>query len=102
MIISVLTPITWIRLSREVNPERIVNSLDFRPNALASSLRIAVLALPSTAGAWTATTRRGGLPAVPLTLLSVALARTRMVKVKVWVMELGQSVYENHTVSRLY
>ena len=71
-----------MRLSLEVSPERIVKSLDLRPNALASSLRIALLALPSTAGAWTATTRRGGSPAVPPTLLLVALARTRMVKVK--------------------
>ena len=61
-----------------------MKSLDLRPNALASSLRIAVLALPSTAGAWIATTRRGGFPAVPPTLLMDELARTRMVKVKGW------------------
>ena len=63
-----------------------MKSLGLKPNALASSLMIAVLALPSTAGAWTATTRRGGSPAVPPTLLVDELARTRMVKVKGWVM----------------
>lgn len=74
-----------MRLSRDISPERIVKSRDLRPNALASSLRIAVLALPSTAGAWTATTRRGGSPAVPPTLLIDALARTRMLKIRGWV-----------------
>lgn len=66
-----------------------MKSRDLSPNALASSLRIALLALPSTAGAWTATTRRGGSPAVPPTLLLDAFARTRMLKVKVGGMELG-------------
>ena len=84
-----MSPITWMRLSLELSPERIVKSLDLRPNALASSLRIALLALPSTAWAWTATTRRGGSPAVPPTLLLDAFARTRMLKVKVGGMELG-------------
>jgi len=64
-----------MRLSREVSPASIVKSLDLRPNALASSLRIALLALPSTAGARIATTRRGGSPAEPPTLLLDALAR---------------------------
>jgi len=76
-----------MRLSRDISPERIVKSRDLRPNALASSLRIALFALPSTAGAWTATIRRGGSPAVPPTLLLDALARTRMLKVKVGGME---------------
>ena len=62
-----------------------MKSLDLSPNALASSLRIALLALPSTAGACTATIRRGGSPAVPPTLLMDELARTRIVNVKVGV-----------------
>ncbi len=74
-----------MRLSRDVSPISIVKSLGRKSKALASSLRIALLALPSTAGAWTATIRRGGSPAVPPTLLLVALARTRMLKVKDWV-----------------
>ena len=85
-LIASLSPVTWMRLSRDVSPVRIVKSLDLRPNTLASSLRIAVLALPSTAGAWTATTRRGGSPAVSPTLLMGALARTRMLKMKGGVM----------------
>lgn len=75
-----------MRLSRDSSPEIIVKYRDLSPNALASSLRIALLAFPSTAGAWTATTRRGGSPAVPPTLLLVALAQTRMLKMKGWVM----------------
>ena len=78
-----------MRLSREVSPAIILKSLDLRPNAFASSLMIALLALPSTAGAWTATIKRGGSPAVPPTLLLDALARTRMLKVKDWVTVLG-------------
>jgi len=76
-----------MRLSRDVSPISIVKSLGRRSKALASSLMIALLALPSTAGAWTATIRQGGSPAVPPTLLLDELARTRMLKVKVGGME---------------
>jgi hypothetical protein len=72
-----------MRLSRDSSPETILKSRDLSPNALASSLRIALLVFPSTAGAWTVTTRRVGSPELPPTLLLDALARTRMSKVKI-------------------
>jgi len=72
-----------MRLSRDVSPISIVKSLGRRSKALASSLMIVLLAMPSTAGAWTETIRRVGSPAVPPTLLLDALAQTWMLKMKV-------------------
>ena len=66
-----------IRLSRDNSPWTIVKSRARSPKVVASSLITAALALPSTAGARTATTNRGGSPAVPPTLLREALGRTR-------------------------
>ena len=59
-----------------------MKSLGRRSKDLASFLRIALLALLSTAGVWIATIRRGGSPAVPPTLLLDALACTRVLKMK--------------------
>ena len=53
-----------------------VKSRARQSKAFANSFTTASLALPSTAGAWTATTKRGGSPTLPPTLFREEFGRT--------------------------